>query len=315
MSDEPIVHTSKRVLLTFPVFHSVLPAAFQNFLRLTLQAVQYCSPQYVFDPIVIPRSSIHGAMNTAVETALLHGHEYLIAFDDDCIPEISEFAVGDKRRWQVIPRLLALGDAGHPIVTGVGYMRGYPHTTTVGRKYKEGAAFVLGKQIEEDSLKGFFWVDDLSKHEAERDEHGLLDVDFCGVPIICIHRSVLEKLPQPLFQTKEDGGGGCTHDVFFCNLAKQHGFAIKVDTHIDCGHIVEGPIINKLTRATARSAAESLYGTHDRGSSRDEHDAEHHWDGGQVCDRAAVPSGAARPGPLHLPERDDAESRLSLDRG
>lgn len=304
----------KRVLLVWPVFHSVLPAAFQNFLRLTLQAVQYC-PHYKFDPIVIPRSSVHGAMNIAVDTALEHGHEYLIAFDDDCLPELSEFQVGDRRRWQVIPRLLALGDQGHPIVTGVGYMRGYPHTTTVGRKYKEGAAFVLGKTEETDSLKGFYWVDDLSKHADERDANGLLDVDFCGVPIICIHRSVLETLPLPLFQTKEDGGGNCTHDVFFCNLAKQHGWSIKVDTHIDCGHIVEGPIINKLTRATARSAAETLYGTHDRGSSGNLNDAEHQRDGGPIRDWAAVPSGGARPGPLHLAERDGDLADVSLDRG
>lgn len=308
---EPV--TERRVLLVWPVFHSVLPAAFQNFLRLTLQAVQHC-PQFKFDPIVIPRSSVHGAMNQAVEIALQHGHEYLIAFDDDCIPELSEFAVGDRRRWQVLPRLLALCTPERPIVTGVGYMRGYPHTTTVGRKYQEGAAFVLGKTEDADQLKGFFWVDDLRKHDAELDADGLLDVDFCGVPILCIHKRVLETLPQPLFQTKEDGGGSCTHDVFFCNLAKQHGFPIKVDTHIDCGHIVEGPIINKLTRGTARAAAETLYGTHDRGSLGHVNDTEHHGDGGSVRDRAAVPSGGACAGPVHLAERDRDDAYVSLDR-
>lgn len=304
--------SERRVLLVWPVFHSVLPAAFQNFLRISLQAVQHC-PQFKFDPIVIPRSSIHGAMNIAVDTALAHGHDYLIAFDDDCLPELAEFQPGDRRRWQVIPRLLALGEKGHRIVTGVGYMRGYPHTTTVGRKYKEGAAFVLGAKEDDDNLKGFFWVDDLSKHDAERDDDGLLDVDFCGVPIICIHRSVLETLPQPLFQTKEDGGGNCTHDVYFCNLAKTHGFDIKVDTHIDCGHIVEGPIINKLTRGLARQV-EGAYGTHDRRSSGNLDNAERHGDGGQVRDRTALPSGGARPGPVHLAGRDRDDAYVSLDR-
>lgn len=246
-----------RVLLFFPVFHSVLPAAFQNFLRLGLNAVQHC-PQYRFDPWVVPRSSIHGAMNMAVETALAQGHEYLIAFDDDCLPELSEFPMGDKRRWQVIPRLLGLGEKGHPIIMGVGYMRGYPHTTTIGRHYEDGASMVLGDTPENDLFKGFYWVDDWKIHEDELDKDGLLKADFCGVPVVCIHRSVLEKVPHPLFETRDEGGGGCTHDIYFCNKARASGFPIVVDTHIDCGHIIEGPIINRFTKQRLNEATTAL---------------------------------------------------------
>lgn len=250
MSDTP-----KRVLLFFPVFHSVLPAAFQNFLRLVATAVQRC-PQYRFDPWVVPRASIHGAMNMAVDTVLEQGHEYLIAFDDDCLPEISEFPPGDNKRWQVIPRMLELAEKKrHPILMGVGYMRGYPHTTTIGRKYPEGVALVLGKTDAEPNLmKGFHWIDDLSTHTDELDADGLLDVDFCGVPIVCIHRSVLEQVPKPVFETRDEGGAQCTHDIYFCNKAKAAGFPIAVDTHIDCGHIIEGPIINRATKAEMQRA-------------------------------------------------------------
>jgi len=248
MSTTKPAPTPKRVLLFFPVFHSVLPAAFQNFLRIVSTAVHRC-PQYRFDPWVVPRTSIHGAMNMAVETAIEQGHEYLIAFDDDCLPELSEYAPGSPQRWQVIPRMLGLGEAGHKIIMGVGYMRGFPHTTTVGRKYPEGVALVLGPT--EDSMnvfKGFRWVDKLETVQDEVDENGLLDVDFCGVPIVCIHRSVLEKIEKPLFETRDEGGGQCTHDIYFCNKAKAAGFDVKVDTHIDCGHIVEAPIVNKFTK-------------------------------------------------------------------
>lgn len=250
----------KRVLLVFPVFTHVYPAAFQNFLRLTLWAQRAC-PQYRFDPWVIPRMSIHGAMNMAVETALEQGHDYLIAFDDDCLPELVEYPQGDGRRWQVIPRLLALCEQrGHRIVSGVGYMRGYPYTTTVGRKFPWGTTLVIENHFGEETpvMRGFHWMDDVQAHLNETDQDGLLDVDFCGVPVICIHRDVLEKLKKPLFETRDDVGGQSTHDVYFCNKAKDAGFNVKVDTHVDCGHIVDAPIINKVTKRdmlTALAAA------------------------------------------------------------
>lgn len=243
----------KRVLLFFPVFHSVLPAAFQNFLRLVATAVQHC-PDYRFDPWVVPRASVHGAMNMAVDTALAHGHEYLIAFDDDCLPELPEFPVGDNKRWQVIPRLLSLGDLGHPIVMGVGYMRGFPHTTTVGQHYPHGVSLVLDPHSETNTFKGFRWVDNIHDLTDQCDANGLFRADFCGVPIACFHRSVLEQLQKPLFETRDEGGGQCTHDIYFCNKAREAGFPIMVDTHIDCGHIIEGPIINKFTKSDMQRA-------------------------------------------------------------
>jgi hypothetical protein len=244
-----------RVLLVFPVFAHVYPKAFENFMRLLVTATRLC-PQYRFDPWVLSRMPVHGAMNMAVDTALEQGHDYLIAFDDDCIPELPEFPQGDNRRWQVIPRLLALGEKGHKVVTGVGYMRGFPHTTTVGRKYPWGTTLVIENEFGQENpvMRGFRWIDDIAKHADECDANGLLDVDFCGVPIICIHRDVLVKVQKPLFETRDEGGGQSTHDVYFCNKAKAAGFSISVDTHIDCGHIIEAPIINKYTKADMQKA-------------------------------------------------------------
>lgn len=245
--------TGKRVLLFFPVFAHVLPKPFENFQRLVVTAAKMC-PNYRFDPWVLSRMPVHGAMNMAVETALEQGHDYLIAFDDDCIPELSEFPQGDNRRWQVIPRLLALGEMGHKIVSGVGYMRGFPHTTTIGRKFPWGTSLIIDNEFGQEvpTMRGFHWLDDLSTHLDECDPNGLLDVDFCGVPIVCIHRDVLTTLKKPLFETRDDIGGQSTHDIYFCNKAKDAGFAIKVDTHIDCGHVIEAPIVNQTTKANMR---------------------------------------------------------------
>ena len=100
-------------------------------------------------------------------------------------------------------------------------------------------------------VKGYHWVEDVDAPEyvAQRDPNGLLTVDFCGVPILGIRHDVLAKVPQPLFETRDHLGRASTHDIYFCNKARAHGFQIKVDTHIDCGHIVESPVVNRITRA------------------------------------------------------------------
>lgn len=245
MSDDP-----KRVLLFFPVFAHVYPRAFENFLRLVAVAARMC-PQFIFDPWVVERSSLPSAMNRAADTAIEQGHYALIAFDDDCLPVLHDYPIGDARRWQVLPRMLTLLEH-NPIVAGVGYMRGYPHTTTVGKMYEHGVSMVVeGEGADEAlSVKGFHWVQDIDAPEyvAQRDPNGLLDVDFCGVPILGIRRDVLLTVPHPLFETRDHLGRASTHDIYFCNKAKAHGFAIKVDTHTDCGHIVESPIVNRHTR-------------------------------------------------------------------
>lgn len=247
----------KRVLLAFPVFNYVYAPAFDNFVKLLLSASRHC-PDYVFDPFVIERQAVHGAMNMAVDAAKQIGSHALIMFDDDCLPAMWKYDVSNPLRYQVLPRLLALLDQrGHDIVAGVGYMRSYPHTTTVGRKYDEGISAVLDtvQKVENKPvvvLKGFHWIDDLAKHESECDTDGLLSVDFCGVPIMAVSKRVLDAVPTPLFATQDEMGGPCTHDIYFCQKAKRYGFSVKVDTQIDCGHIVSPPIVNRFTRQVAR---------------------------------------------------------------
>lgn len=243
--------STPRILLFFPVFAHVYPKAFENFLRLVNVASRLC-PEVIFDPWVMERSSLVSAMNTAVDVARLHGHHALIAFDDDCLPALHDYPIGDPKRYQVLPRMLTLLQH-HPIIAGVGYMRGYPHTTTVGKHYDHGVSMVIDKDDHGEetlSVKGYHWVQDVDAPEyvAQRDENGLLDVDFCGVPVLAIRKDVLDTIPTPLFETRDHLGRASTHDIYFCNKAKAYGFPIKVDTHIDCGHIIEPPIVNRTTR-------------------------------------------------------------------
>lgn len=246
----------KRVLLVFPVFTSVLPEAFENFTRLLLNAARYC-PDWKFDIMMVTRSSVTGAMNNAVaEMMKRDDYEYMISFDDDCIPEIIDFQKNDPHRYQVIPRLLGLGGIGHKIVMGVGYMKGFPHTITMARKYPWGISFVGDGDPsgEAPAYKGFYWFDSLEAHKDEMDENGLIDVDWAGVPIMMVHRSVFEALKHPYFATT-DGVNDMTHDVYFCQRAKEKGFSIKVDTHIDCGHIIHAPVVNRGAIADLRQVA------------------------------------------------------------
>lgn len=235
------VDSSKRVLLVFPIFTHVFPMAFHAFSAALLQAARFC-PDIKFDVMVLERQLIHSAMNQAAESCVQNPfYEGLITFDDDCIMPSN-----------VITRLMAhyqLG--GHKVVAAHGFMRSFPHTTTVGRLIPEGMTIHHKGQASSGEIRGFNWLDELPKNEA--DEHGLIDCDFCGMPAMFIAREVLMKMQQPPFGV-QDGGGSSTHDIYFCNRAKDAGYSIKVDVTLECGHIAAAPIVTSQTRSWARKA-------------------------------------------------------------
>lgn len=229
------VDTSSRILLVFPVFSHVLPAAFSAFTALLLHAGRHC-PKYKFDVLVQERSLLHSAMNGAAKVCIENPfYDGLIAFDDDCLPPAN-----------LVERLLAHYEHGHHVVAGVGYMRGYPHTTTVGRFYKEGTMIVGDKQ------QGFEWLDNLEDYTP--DEHGLLKVDFCGMPAMFISRKCLYAIEAPHFGHTDKTGAVTTHDIYFCNKARDNGFEIEVDVTLECAHIGPAPLITRQNRDLARAA-------------------------------------------------------------
>jgi hypothetical protein len=262
----------RSILLVTPVFTHVYPEAFEHFQRLLIVATTYCP--FDFEVYVPSRQLLHGAMNQAVDVVMERKFDAMIVMDDDCMPYLWKYdprANGghhDPRKFQVIPRLLGLMEANRgDVIAGVGYMRGYPHTTTIGRFYPDGMTAIRSQT----SYKGFYWVDDLAKHTDELDDQGLLRTDFCGMPIMLIPRRVLEAIKLPAFGTVDDQGGPCTHDVYFCKKVREAGLRIMVDTLIDCGHIMPAPVVDRFTRPFARQASVAVAGAaHGRGTTEDE---------------------------------------------
>lgn len=227
-------HPRQSVLVVVPVFAIVYARAFKNFLALAFSGASQESAKYRFDIHVPEREILHTAMNNAVEAMLKSDHVAMIVCDDDCLPPI-----------HAIPALLRHYEAGKDVVSGLGYMRGFPHTVTAGTYYAEGPTIVTNETTGVAEFIGFKWLDELPINS------GLHHVDFCGFPISMISRRALEKMQSPWFGTELDGGS-CTHDVYFGSKAKKSGIDIYVDADLPCGHIAEAPIITPETRVFAR---------------------------------------------------------------
>ncbi len=224
------------VLWVCPIFQSVYPRPFGQFLGMALNAASSIGDKYRITPYVPERQLLHSAMNRAVEIFLKGDYQAMIVSDDDCFPP-----------FDAIRRLLAHYEDGKDVVSALGYMRGYPHTTTVGRYYEHGATLKIDSDGRP-SLAGFYWVDDVT-HEPD-----LIPCDFAGMPIAMISRRALEKIKAPWFGTEIDGGG-CTHDVYFGHKCKQAGVQILVDKTMPCGHLCDPHIITDQNRDIIRGVA------------------------------------------------------------
>jgi len=222
----------RKALIAVPTFAGVLPRPFQGFLQIAMVAGRLC-PGWKFAFLAPERQSLPMAMNSMAQTVVAQEFDALVVFDDDCFPP-----------YDCIPRLLAHYDAGRQFVAGVGVMRGYPHTTTAAKVFPEG--FTLVQKQDRAQVVGHQWLDNID------DLPELAEVDFCGVPVAMMARSVFEQVPAPWFGLHGDDGGTVTHDVFFCRKVKKAGIPVLVDTSLKCGHLAEAPIITFENRAMAR---------------------------------------------------------------
>lgn len=251
------VDTTPRVLLVWPIFDNMKPQACGAFFAMCLQAARYC-PEIKFDVMTPERTLIHMAMNHAADACVKNPwYQGMICFDDDCLPPAG-----------LVQKMMLHWNRGHHIVAAMGYMRGYPHTTTVGRFLEAGPTIFKDAQSE-DVQRGFEWID--TPELLKADEHGLIDVDFCGMPAMWISRKVLVDLEAPHFLHEDGTGAQTTHDIHFCNKARDKGYQIKVDISLECAHIGAGPLITRETRDQARLAVQiaeeqrklKANGTHD----------------------------------------------------
>lgn len=232
----------KRFLYVFPVFQAVYGKPFASFLRMSLNAAANEADKYEFIPHVPERQMLPDLMNKACEIVLNENLDGIIVSDDDCLPP-----------YTAISQLLRRYEAGHPIVLGLGFMRNFPHTTTVGRYFPEGPTLTVDAKARTGDWSGFHWIE----HFTEKDlfDEGLAECDFGGFPIALISREAIEKMKAqgPWFGNSLDGGA-CTHDVYFGAKAKRAGLRIVVDTRIPCGHLAEAHVIDFVNRQWIRQA-------------------------------------------------------------
>lgn len=226
------------LLFGVPVFQSVYAPAFERFQEMAFHAGHALKDRAHITVKVHARQALVAAMNTYGQNVLDHDFDGLIVADDDCLPPMD-----------AIPRLVAHLEAGRDFVSTVGYMRGYPHTTTIGQYLKEGRSLIQTPYGPE--WRGFRWLDNL--HNAPP----LLKTDFCGVPIAIISRRCFEKAERPWFGTEMEDGG-CTHDVFWADRLQKAGIDVLVDTTIRCGHLADPAVIDEGSRAVARHVAHQM---------------------------------------------------------
>lgn len=226
-------------LFVIPVFSSVYPSAFANFMAIALASASREHDRYRFAVHVPERELLHSAMNKAAQLVISQKCAGMIMFDDDCYPP-----------FDAVSTLLRHYERGIDIVCGMGYMRGYPFTTTIGRYFPEGVSLTRDALTGTLRLSGFEWIDDVTN------EPPLLRADFAGFPIAMVTRAALERMTAPWFGTAIDGAE-CTHDVFFGSRAKAAGIPLHVDRTIDCGHLLNPQILTSSNRDFARKSAKA----------------------------------------------------------
>lgn len=228
----------KKALVVVPTFTGVQPRPFRGLLEIAYVAGRMC-PDWKFGFLAPERQSLVRAMTTVGQTVLDQGFDCAITFDDDCFPP-----------YDCIPRLLAHRAAGRTFVAGVGVMKGFPHTTTVGAVYPEGYS-LLQRPEGPATVSAHEWLDDVDRLPP------LASVDFCGVPVALIGREAFAQCAKPWFALHGEDGGQITHDVFFCRRLKAAGFDVLVDTTIRCGHLTDAPVITFENRSQARVLTEA----------------------------------------------------------
>lgn len=149
----------------------------------------------------------HGR-NTAVQTGLSLGADYIFSLDSDvvCPPD-------------TIYRLLS---HKQPIVSGLYFRRSPPHSVPV-------------------AIRNGGWAVDLKPNALE-------EVDLIGAGCLLVHRSVFESVPhqrqgKPWFDWRVDLkdvpelGPHLSEDFTWNHHVRQHGFKVLVDTSVQCLHL------------------------------------------------------------------------------
>jgi len=148
------------------------------------------------------------ARNLLVKDALEDGSQYILFLDSDVLPPLD--GVLHLMAWKL------------PIVSGLYWVR-----------KEEGECWAMWKD------EGGYKMRAIKAWDGR-----LLKVDIVGLGFMLVDMRVFKKIPPPWFKFQLVSGLKpgekeifLGEDVFFCRLARKHGFPIHVDTFVRCEHI------------------------------------------------------------------------------
>lgn len=196
-----------RLLLGLPLYTHVSTRWFINFISMDRTPV--------VDTIAIRKLYLAAAMENMIQWSLESDVEWdrLVVMEADMLPPLN-----------ALTRIANYPD-GLDVVGSMYFQHPAPHHP------------VVYKQVDADHFSHLHH----SQVDPMMQSPGLYPVDAVGFGFTSVHRRVLEKWNPdiPMFGGEQYRIG---HDMYFCANARAQGFAVHVDTAIQCGHLTETPV-------------------------------------------------------------------------
>jgi 2-polyprenyl-3-methyl-5-hydroxy-6-metoxy-1,4-benzoquinol methylase len=208
MEESKIVSKSKKLGILLPLYGALAPSFFINFLN-RLHELYTNNRNYSVKIYMKVSTIIDVARNELVRDALADGCDYLLFWDSDII----------------IPRggIDKLVDMNEDIASGLYFAKGKPYLPVARLMRDDG---VGGEQH-------FF---------LEEFEYGkIMDVAGVGLGLCLIKADVFKKLTYPFFklewrQDPQAGWYQIAEDLYFCDMAREAGYKIKLNTGLLLEH-------------------------------------------------------------------------------
>lgn len=195
-----------KLAVGFPLYHQVPARWFSRWLALDRSQV-HCE-------VTVDGAYLMTSMEMIVEKALQNtGWDRLVIYEHDMIPPLDAL----YRMSHYSPE--------HAVVGSMYFRHDKPHTAICYINQSDGRYLPITPQ----TVKS--WCD----------EPGLYQCGAVGFGLTSIARNVLEDWNPDLPMFGHDGRVG-SHDIWFCEKARQQGHGVYIDSGIICDHLTTVPI-------------------------------------------------------------------------